>query len=292
MMPKIYNFDSGKPGKKLLLIAGIHGDEVAPQKSMLRLISEIEAGNIVIKSGALTIIPTANPWAAERNKRMMDVNLNRIMRVHENAALYEEKLANIIAPVIADFDATVDLHTANTSDIPFGFNDYAEQKERADLLDIFGLDHVIYGWNDMYPDPSSSSTDKWANDNGKLCVTIECGKHKGKDSENFAYNAAVRAMQYFDVADIKTTFANAAAKRILMKKMVIFNTGMKFARQFKHMDFVKSGDIIAYNESGPNIIAETDGYMIMPKEPGAEIPGEAFFYFAVNAEPKFCTTHS
>ena len=60
-----YLFDSGLPGKTLVIVAGVHGNERSGSNALM---SMIHSGDIHITSGKIIIIPYANwcGWLADK----------------------------------------------------------------------------------------------------------------------------------------------------------------------------------------------------------------------------------
>jgi len=103
----VYVNDSGKEGSTILVIGGVHGDEVAGIHAAENLISYTP------KKGTLIVIPKANMVACNNNNRTeyyMD-DLNRSFLGSENGTV-TQKLAWEIVNVIKEFKPAmiVDLH--------------------------------------------------------------------------------------------------------------------------------------------------------------------------------------
>ena len=79
----IKTFDSGKPGKHILLIGGTHGDEPAGSYALLILQNLLKKGKLRVKKGKITIIHNVNPCGLYLNNRYYSVigkniDLNRM----------------------------------------------------------------------------------------------------------------------------------------------------------------------------------------------------------------------
>lgn len=79
----IKTFDSGKPGKNILLIGGTHGDEPAGSYALLILQNLLKKGKLRVKKGKITIIHNVNPCGLYLNNRYYSVigkniDLNRM----------------------------------------------------------------------------------------------------------------------------------------------------------------------------------------------------------------------
>ena len=79
-MVEKFLFEGAKEGKSLLLLGCVHGNEVAGEYALKRLVNEIKTGEIVIKKGKLTIVPVCNELANKKDVRQIDENLNRVMK--------------------------------------------------------------------------------------------------------------------------------------------------------------------------------------------------------------------
>jgi hypothetical protein len=88
---RYYVFDSGEPGPKVLLHAGIHGDEVAGVYALEQI-----APRIKVHSGTLVIVPRANPPAIQINRRYYHMDLNRVFPGLPIPHPYEYSLAQEI----------------------------------------------------------------------------------------------------------------------------------------------------------------------------------------------------
>lgn len=83
--------DSGKPGPRVLLHAGIHGDEVAGVYALEEI-----APRIKVQAGTLIILPRANPPAIMINRRYYHMDLNKVFPGLPIAQPYEYSLAQEI----------------------------------------------------------------------------------------------------------------------------------------------------------------------------------------------------
>jgi uncharacterized protein len=90
-----YVFDSGAPGPKVLLQAGIHGDEVAGVYALEQILPKIE-----VTSGKLIIFPRMNPPALLSNRRYFNLDLNRLFPGSLLSNPYEYSLAREIYDLV------------------------------------------------------------------------------------------------------------------------------------------------------------------------------------------------
>ena len=144
----VYRYTSNVPGKKVAIVGGIHGDEVAGWKSALLL---KEKRNF---TGEVLIIPQANMLACKREERYQglgtsingvkykDLNRNFPGKSNGNET---EQISYAITQTVIDFDADiiVDLHESRSS-ASASFFDEGASSRLGDLL--------IYGnsWSSLF----------------------------------------------------------------------------------------------------------------------------------------------
>ena len=99
----------GSDGLKLLLIAGVHGDEFEPMLAVRRLWDEFQRLPL---RGEVTLIPIVNQPAFQRGQRTADDerDLARTMPGRIDGTVTEQ-IAAALAPLIREADLLIDLHT-------------------------------------------------------------------------------------------------------------------------------------------------------------------------------------
>jgi hypothetical protein len=104
---RYYVFDSGEPGPRVLLQAGVHGDEVAGIFALEEILPRIK-----VHSGSLIIFPRMNPPAIQINRRYYNMDLNRVFPGLPIPAPYEYSLAREIYGLVKNqrLEYVVSLH--------------------------------------------------------------------------------------------------------------------------------------------------------------------------------------
>ena len=107
-----------------------------------------------MKKGNVTFVPCVNVEAQKKDVRFIDVNLNRVVRYHNNPKNNEEKIANKLVREIDKCDVLLDLHSTHCSeDVEFAFIDYPKD-ENLDLLSVLPVKKALAGWPEIYKNNS------------------------------------------------------------------------------------------------------------------------------------------
>jgi len=274
-----YHFESGNAGAHLLILGGIHGNEICGQEALNTLKTEIEQGVLKLLKGCLTLVPRANPWACAADVRYIEKNLNRVIGHPPQPHTYEERIASQIATLIDQCDAMVDLHSVSSGcPEPFVFNDYPNTKND-ELSRVLGGHYIVGGWAEMFDDPThdDATTQAYAQSVGKVGVLIECGNHTEPEAVEVAYRAATNAMKHLGLIegavvtpplkdDVKITGVHVKGRK-----------GTLADPTFYHMQPITKGQHIATYDDGEKIYAPADGYLLLPFH-AAKIGDEWFCY--------------
>ncbi len=173
-----------KPGKKLAIFAGVHGNEKAGVFALERLIKDLE-----VEAGEVYFV-YANPRAIEQDVRYTEKNLNRCF-LEKVGDSYEEKRAKELIPILDESDALLDLHASNNKEAtPF----LVCGEDCSEIVRIFDFEIVSFGWDNIEP----GATDGYMYNQGKPGICLECGSvYQSKENSNLAYNSALKFLNYF-----------------------------------------------------------------------------------------------
>jgi uncharacterized protein len=174
----------GKNHPRVLIIAGIHGDEQPWSGLAIRkMLSSIKASELV---GSLNIIPMANPYATEVDSRVSQIDhldLNRIFP-GDKRGTHSERLAAFIAKeALNDVDIVIDLHgggswCVNSFVFTFrGSESLAESFEAPFMVDAVDRANTITGY---------------ARNNGAYVTAVEMGGRC--DEEDFWADKIARGL--------------------------------------------------------------------------------------------------
>ena len=96
-------------GPRVLLVAGVHGDEYEPMAAALQIIPLLQ-GNVL--KGSVTVIPLANPGAYHAGSRFGDDGLDMARVCPGNpVGTSTERAASEVSRLIRESDYLVDMHT-------------------------------------------------------------------------------------------------------------------------------------------------------------------------------------
>lgn len=156
---RIHTVASLTPGPRLLVVGGVHGDEISGTLGIERILGEFDAGTLQLQRGELTLVPVANPLARRRLQREGERNLNRLFRPSEQPADYEARITNVLAPLIARHEVLLDLHSFQSAGEAFAMigprdntgtlEPFARSFEEGQLALHIGTPVVVEGWLDI-----------------------------------------------------------------------------------------------------------------------------------------------
>jgi len=293
-MPDVLQFGPGGNGPHLVISGAVHGNEKCGTTAIDRLIRCIDDGRIAIISGTLTLIPISNPLAFQLNKRFIDRNLNRNMYPKEHPQAYEDYLDNELCAIFRKASHLLDLHSFTAPGEAFVFLG-PPRKSEADFARALGVRNFAHGWQDSYKGKEKSGnplesqgTTEYTRLSGALAVTLECGSHKDPEAVEVAFQAILNALEYLGLATIDPDLfdprpVSQGPEQVVRMTDVFYKEDEgRFAKPWKNMDFVKKGELLATFNSGKQIQAPEDGFVIMPVE--HEKIGEEWFHFGVKSD--------
>lgn len=273
-------FTTGQNGVNLLVFGAVHGNEKCGTKAIMRVIKEIEDGTIVLQSGSVTFVPIANPKAYESHVRYIDENLNRIFFKGYSGESYESSIVGELIRMIDGCDYLLDIHSYSYGKGAFTFQD-REDPEYDRFAASFGISPILTGWKQLHGENGPQTSNDYAFSAGKTAITIECGQHDDPEAITIAYDAIINALSYLGIIKPRQENKDRRGRKVRLVTQVFKDEEGRMAKDWQNMDPVKKGELIAVTESGKELTAPHDGYIIMPHH--AQKIGEEWFYTAVAA---------
>jgi len=99
----VYRVQGKKPGKTILIIGGIQGDEPGG------FLSADLYADMSLKQGNLIVVPRANWYSIIMNRRQINEDMNRKFADSKNTS-YEDQIVGILKKLIAQSDCLLNLH--------------------------------------------------------------------------------------------------------------------------------------------------------------------------------------
>ncbi len=286
------------PGPALIVLGSVHGNEVCGAHAIARTIDDLTYGRLVLQRGRLTLMPVANPRAFAKNTREGERNLNRRFVPLDEPQDYEDRITRQLAPLLAQHQVLLDLHSFHTPGEPFAMvgprnnsgarEPFALAAEEMALARAVGAPQVVEGWLEVYdraaqargetPDEEGIGTNEYMRSQGGYAVTLECGQHEDPAAIEVAQQAIHGALAHLGLARVAAParFAGPAAR---LKDVVLRDApGDTLVREWHSFDPVQGGDLIARRADGTPVTAPYDGCVLFP-HPEADV-GQELFYLA------------
>lgn len=267
-------------GPHLLLLGGVHGREQCGTVALTALIEELDAGSLLLKAGHLTVVPATNPGAAAQGKQYLDENLNRVFRPHERPTTYEQRLANILCPLVQQADYVLDIHSTHAATSPYVFLDHPTDAACA-WVDALGLGTAVLGWTELHQASGQDiSSQEYAHSVGKTALTLECGQHKDPSATTVARRGVMATLAHLELIEAAAP-AGSAPPRIRLQEIHYKKMPGRFPKPWQNFSPVQAGELLATYEDGSVLTAPAAGCLMLPKEEA--VIGEDWLYFAVAA---------
>jgi predicted deacylase len=304
-------YASLQPGVRLIVLGAVHGNETCGTRAIERVLAELDAGALAIVRGSVTFVPVTNALAYQRGQRVGERNLNRNLRPSAVPQDHEDRIANVLCPLLAQHEVLLDLHSFHSPGEPFAMigppdnhgplEPFARAAQEEALALRLGPRRLVEGWLDTYAvgvknrlqrshpdqraqmlstDPSYGiGTTEYMRSVGGCAITLECGQHDEARAVEVAYRAIRNTLAHLRLIDA-TPPPPCAAPELLRLVEVIdrHHADDAFARAWASYDRVGAGDLVGTRHDGTPVRAPADGFIVFPN-PKA-LPGNEWFYFA------------
>jgi predicted deacylase len=305
---RLHRFSALEPGPRLIVLGAVHGNETAGTRGIESVLAAIERGEVPIVRGAVTFVPIANPLAYAKGQRFGDRNLNRRLLPSSNPQDNEDRIANILCPLLAEHDVLLDLHSFRSPGQPFALrgpadNDgslepFAHAADEARLCAHLGVRRVVDGWMEVYaagvarrralrltPDAVNEDpaygigTTEYMRSVGGYAVTLECGQHEDPAGPAVAVHAIRQALALLGIAELPLAAPQGPVECLTLASVIDRHAeGDRFAEAWTSFDRLARDQRIAWRADGTEIRAPDDGYIVFPDH--AALPGHEWFYLA------------
>ena len=306
---RVHQYHALRPGPALIVLGRVHGNEIAGTLAISRLIDDLDAGRLRLLRGRLTLVPITNPLAAARDQRAGDRNLNRNLRPTAVPQDFEDRIANVLCPLLAAHDALLDLHSFNSAGEAFALigpednqgdlEPFAHAAEEARLARHLGPARIVEGWMSAYvggvrarqarsaargvsldTDPSYGvGTTEYMRSQGGWAVTLECGQHADPRAPEVGWRAVRQALALLEMVDDPLEPPRAEHELLRLAEVTDrLHAEDRFVREWVSFDAVRAGEPIGVRHDGAVVCAPADGRIVFPNVKAE--PGFEWFYFA------------
>ncbi|MEL6866933.1 MAG: M14 family metallopeptidase [Bacteroidota bacterium] len=244
-----------KEGAVFTLTSGIHGFEYPPIIANQELIQEIDPA---LLSGTLIILPLANPPSFYSRTPFLNpqdsLNLNRVFPGSPTGSITQRIAHYLTHSVIAQSDVFIDIHggDANEDLLPFicyyNNESNAQQTRRAQQLsEASGFEHIVSYDYTLRDDQAAKYAFKQAVQDGKVALSIECGKLGNLQKDAVAlikkgvYNMLQIMGMYPKTQEAKTDFLRITQQVYIRSK----HRGV-FQSDYVAGDRVKEGETVGW----------------------------------------------
>ena len=310
-----HTFHGLAAGPRLIVLGAVHGNEIGGTRGIERVLDELARGDLAIVRGTVTFVPVTNPLAWTLGRRAGDRNLNRNLRPNDAPQDYEDRIANVLCPLLAQHDVLLDLHSFHTGGEPFAMlgpqdNDgtlepFSHAAEEEALALRLGARRVVEGWLDTYAagvrkrlartapterahllstDPDYGvGTTEYMRRMGGYAITLECGQHEDPRAPEFAWRAIRNTLAHLGLVDEAAPPARDEVELLRLSEVIDrLHADDSFARPWASFDPVQAGDLIGTRHDGTPVSAPRDGFIVFPNP--LATPGNEWFYFAQRSD--------
>ena len=304
---KSVNYTGQGKGRRLIVTGAVHGNETCGTKAILRVMEQLDKGELRILNGSVTFVPITNPLAYRKGERSGERNLNRNLFPNENPQDFEDRIANWLCPLLGQHEILLDLHSFNAQSQPFVMvgprnNDgtlqpFRHEAEERAMARILGVKRFVDGWLATYGagvqrrlrnDSELQTvlkygvgTTEYMRSTGGMALTLECGQHADPQAPDVAYRAIMNTLAHFGLIDAPKPQPIALEDMEYLSMVEVhdkLDPADAFSRTWSSFDRVKAGDEIGRRADGSAVLAPYDAYMLFPDvnaKPNAE-----WFYLA------------
>jgi predicted deacylase len=301
------------PGPRLLVTGAVHGNETCGARAITQLLEDIDSGQLAIERGTVTFVPVTNPLAHQLKQRTGDRNLNRNMAPSAIPQDFEDRIANVLCPLLDAHDVLLDLHSFHTGGAPFvmigpqnnagPLEPFSQAAEEMQLALHTGPYRIVEGWLDTYArgvqrraaapvaagtaraqtlvtDPNYGvGTTEYMRSRGGYGVTLECGQHDDPQAVQVARHAILQTLALLGMVSLP--LEPVPLDREILRLVDVLDrehADDRFSREWRSFDAVKAGELLGVRHSGAEVKAPADGFVVFPNPRGE--PGQEWFYFA------------
>lgn len=274
--PGVWHFDSGEPGRQVMISALIHGNELCGAWALKTFL----ASGLRPRRGSLTLA-FCNLDAFDRfdrnnylPSRLVDEDLNRVWSADKLAdgSTQARRRAAELRPWVDRADWLLDIHSMSNSDVPLQLTGL--QPRNIELALQLGTPANIIADAGHASGVRMRDYGRFgeAGDNGTRSLLIECGFHGAPAARDVAVDQMARflaASGALDRADLPAAWfaPDAPSQRALQVTDAVTakTDDVRFEQPWKGLETLpKAGTVIGWDGGEPFVTPYDDCVLIMP----------------------------
>lgn len=274
--PGVWHFDSGVPGKRVMLSALIHGNELCGAWAL----KEALAAGLRPRRGSLTLA-FCNLAAFDRfdstnyaPARFVDEDMNRVWSDDKLTVpiSQERRRAAQLRPWVEQADWLLDFHSMSNSDVPLQLT--GMEQRNIDLALALGNPATIIADAGHAAGVRMRDYGRFgeAGDNGTRSLLIECGFHGAPEARGVAVDQMARVLleagtvDSDDIPDAWIAPAQAAQRALRVTHAVAAKSAdFRFDQPWKGLEtLATAGTVIGWSEGEAVVTPYDDCVLIMP----------------------------
>lgn len=286
---RMHQFACLQTGPRLIVLGAVHGNEICGSLAIERLRAALESGALRLRCGSLTLVPVVNPLAQQLQRRHGDRNLNRNLRTSADPQDYEDHIANVLCPWLAQHDVLLDLHSFQNPGVPFALfgprdnqgdvEPFARAQMEEALALRLGVSRFVEGWLQTYAqgvrdrlargvashvDYGVGTTETMRRAGG-IAVTLECGQHDEASAPGVAYQAIINTLTHLGMLAGPAPQACPEPEVICLYKVIDrHHPEDAFVQEWRSFQTIRAGQVLAHRHDGTVLRAECDGWIVFP----------------------------
>lgn len=274
--PGVWHFDSGVPGKRVMLSALIHGNELCGAWAL----KEALAAGLRPRRGSLTLA-FCNLAAFDRfdstnyaPARFVDEDMNRVWSDDKLTVpiSQERRRAAQLRPWVEQADWLLDFHSMSNSDVPLQLT--GMEQRNIDLALALGNPATIIADAGHAAGVRMRDYGRFGEtgDNGTRSLLIECGFHGAPEARGVAVDQMARfllqagTVDSDDIPDAWIAPAQAAQRALRVTHAIAAKSAdFRFDQPWKGLEtLAKAGTVIGWSEGEAVVTPYDDCVLIMP----------------------------
>jgi len=281
----LWQISGSSPGSHVVVLGGIHGDELTGIEIVKILRDKFSSGELVLKKGVLTLA-LGNEEAIKSGVRgIAGHNLNRLfskkLLANPPEDFYESRRARELAPILNSADILLDLHATYCPSRSFLACAVSPRHEK--VFCWFNTEYILTDPN-YVTGGEAVTTDEFVDDCGGAGICFEAGWQKDLSLILTTMKSVLAVLADQGMIELPKPLASPkAVYKIfeLVRKIILTEVGFRYADFISLETFceVKKGQVLGYHGETPEV-AEDDGVLVFQKAEAQWQLDQPIFFFA------------